>query len=71
MEATKLTPIQQHLLTLFAFDNSEAHLLEMKELLVKHFSQQLDEKLDDLWDKGILDQARLDAINSMDLHSPS
>ena len=29
---------------------------------------ELDERLNELWDAGILDQKKLDEINEMDLH---
>ena len=39
----------------------DMELTEMQNLL--------DKELDERWDNGILDQARLDTINEMDLHS--
>ena len=43
MEATVFNPVQQHLLTMFAFDGSE-------------------ERLNELWDSGVLDQKKLDEL---------
>ena len=48
MEATVLTPVQQHLLKMFAFDDSEALLEEVKRVLMQHFSHKLDQCLDEL-----------------------
>lgn len=68
MEAATLNPVQQHLLKMFAFDSSEDNLREVKEVLTRHFSQKLDNCLDELWDAGVLDQEKLDNLRTTDLH---
>ena len=68
MEATILTPTQQHLLTLFSFNRSEAYAREVQEVLMRHFQEKLDKEADRLWDEGILDQQQLDKIRHEDLH---
>lgn len=69
MEATVFNPVQQHLLTLFAFDGSEERLKEVKEVLFRHFSQKMDQRLDELWDAGVLDQKRLDELRGIHLRT--
>lgn len=69
MEATVFNPVQQHLLALFAFDGSEERLKEVKEVLFRHFSQKMDQRLDELWDAGVLDQKRLDELRGMHLRT--
>lgn len=69
MGATVFNPIQQHLLMMFAHDSSEEHLKEVKDVLVKHFAQKVDERLNRLWDAGILDQKKLDELRGMHLHT--
>lgn len=68
-QAAIFNPVQQHLLKMFAFDGSEARLLEVKTVLANYFRKKADECLDALWDSGVLDQARLEEINKMDLHA--
>lgn len=68
MEATTLNPVQQHLLKMFAFDGSEESLREVKEVLTRHFSEKLDNCLDELWDAGVLNQEKLDLLRTADLH---
>lgn len=68
MEATILTPTQQHLLKLFSFNRSEAYAREVQEVLMRHFQEKLDKEADRLWDEGILDQVQLDQIRHEDLH---
>ena len=65
MAATVLNPVQQHLLKMFAFDGSEERLMEVKEVLTKYFSQKLDDRLNELWDSGILNQEKLDELRLM------
>ena len=67
MEATILTPTQQHLLKLFSFNRSEAYAREVQEVLMRHFQEKLDKEADRLWDEGILDQQQLDKIRHEDV----
>lgn len=62
MAATVFYSVQEHLLRMFAFDGSEERLKEVKEVLTKHFSQKLDDRLNDLWDSGALNQEKLDEL---------
>lgn len=38
-------------------------------VLTKHFQARLDAEADRLWDEGILNQARLDAMRYEDFHA--
>lgn len=69
MAATVFNPVQQHLLTMFAFDGSEERLKEVKAVLFQHFSKKMDERLDELWDAGILDQKKLDELRGKHLRT--
>ena len=69
MAATVLNPVQQHLLKMFAFDGSEERLMEVKEVLTKYFSQKLDDRLNELWDSGILNQEKLDVLRKIDVRT--
>lgn len=69
MQAATLNPTQQHLLKLFSFNNSESYAREIQMVLTQHFQARLDAEADRLWDEGILDQERLDAIRHEDLHA--
>ena len=69
MEATVFNPIQQHLLMMFAYDSTEERLKEVKEVLVKHFAKKVENRFNDLWDAGILNQEKLDEIRGMHLHT--
>ena len=69
MEATVFNPIQQHLLMMFAYDSTEEHLKEVKEVLVKHFAKKVENRFNELWDSGVLNQDKLDEIRGMHLHT--
>ena len=69
MAATVLNPVQQHLLKMFAFDGSDERLMEVKEVLTKYFSQKLDDRLNELWDSGILNQEKLDELRKIDVRT--
>ena len=69
MDLSVLTPAQQHLLKLFSFDNSDSYAREIQEVLMRHFQRKLGMESDRLWDAGVLDQDRLDAIRGGNLHA--
>lgn len=69
METIVFNPIQQHLLMMFAYDSTEEHLKEVKDVLVKHFAQKVEDRFNELWDSGILNQDKLDEIRGMHLHT--
>ena len=62
MASTVLNPIQQHLLMMFAYDSSEEHLREVKEVLTQHFAKKVEERFNELWDAGVLDQNKLGVL---------
>lgn len=53
---------------MFSYDKSQEGLEELKEVLFQYYSKRMNTKLDELWDKGILDQKKLDKIAEMDIH---
>ena len=61
-------PMQIHLLQMFSLDKEEKGLIELKDVLYNYYSKKMNNRLNELWDNGTLDQARLDEINKMDLH---
>ena len=69
MSSTIFNPTQQHLLMMFAYDSSEENLREVKECLTRHFAQKVEERFNELWDAGILDQNKLDELRNMHLHT--
>ena len=54
---------------MFAFDGSEERVIEVKEVLTKYFSQKLDDRLNELWDSGILNQEKLDELRKIDVRT--
>lgn len=68
MEATVFNPIQVHLLKMFALDSTQSGLVELKDVLYRHYSAQMNAQLEEMWQIGELSQERLDEINKMDLH---
>ena len=60
--------MQIALLQMFAINKSERGLTELKQVLYEHYSKRMEQKLDELWDSGVLNQERLDEIGKMDLH---
>ncbi|MDE6379934.1 MAG: hypothetical protein K2L11_05630 [Muribaculaceae bacterium] len=68
MEARALTPVQEELLKMFAFDHSDSFANEIKKVLKNYLLRKIDEETDRLWDEGELDQKVLDELRYEDLH---
>jgi len=68
MEATVLTPTQQHLLKLFSYNKGEEYAREVQTVLTHYFQEKLDREADRLWNEGTLNQERLDELRTEDLH---
>lgn len=68
MEARVLTPVQEDLLKMFAFDHSDSFAIEIKKVLKTYLLKKIDDETTCLWDEGILDQKRLDELRHEDLH---
>ena len=62
MAATVFNPLQIHLLRMFALDKRESGLEELKNVLYRHYSKRMEERLDALWESGALDQKRLESL---------
>ena len=56
MESTVFNPLQIHLLQMFALDKSQNGLNELKDVLYRHYSARMEERLDELWQSGKLNQ---------------
>ena len=69
MSSTVFNPIQQHLLKMFAYDNNVERLTEIKELLTRYYAEKVDQRMNQLWDEGILDQQRLDELRGKHLRT--
>lgn len=69
MKPTVFNPVQQHLLAMFAHDDNMERLTEIKELLTKYFAEKVDNRLNQLWDEGKLDQRKLDDLRGKHLRT--
>jgi len=69
MASTVFNPIQQHLLKMFAYDDNLERLTEIKALLTKYYAEKVDQRMNQLWDEGILDQQRLDELRGKHLRT--
>jgi hypothetical protein len=50
---TPLTNLQLEILKLYSFDLSEAELLDLKNVLARHFANRLTKRVDAIWqEKG-------------------
>ena len=67
-QTTTFNPTQIALLQMFSINKSKRGLEELRQVLYEHYSKRMDDKLDALWDAGILSNERLDEIATMDLH---
>ena len=62
MEARALTPVQEDLLKMFAFDHSDSFAKEIKKVLKNYLLKKIDEETTRLWDEGVFDQKDYDEL---------
>ena len=67
--ATKLNPIQLHLLKLFERFKTEGELNELKTVLSNYYAQKVDEESDKLWDEKHLSDESIDELLNMHLRT--
>lgn len=70
MAATVFNPEQQHLLRMFAYDSSEDHLREIKEVLAAHFARKVDDEMDALYNEGKIDADMIEAWGKEHMRTP-
>lgn len=70
MMATKLNPVQLHLLQLFAHDIRPDELTDIKQLLGDYFVRRADEEMARLQEQKPTTQADLDALLNTHLRTP-
>lgn len=54
---------------MFAYDDNLERLAEIKALLTKYYAEKVDQRMNQLWDEGILDQQRLDELRGKHLRT--
>ena len=64
---THFNPTQLHLLKLFSINKTEEELVELKTALMEYYQKKLDQRLNDLWDKGEITPDKLEEIKAMHL----
>ena len=69
MASTVFNPIQQHLLKMFAYDDNLERLTEIKEVLTKYYAEKVNQRMDQLWNDGTLDQKKLDELRGKHLRT--
>jgi hypothetical protein len=61
MESQKsLSNLQLELLKVFSFDLPEEELIEIKQILARHFADKLSQRIDTIWETEGLDQDAMD-----------
>lgn len=66
---TFFNPVQLHLLKMFAVNGDEHRLNEMKDVLCNYYQQKLDNKLNKLWDEGVITLDKLEEIKHSHLRT--
>ena len=68
MKSEPFNPVQLHLLKMFSKD--ERALEEIRKSLTAYFAQRVEEDMDKLWDEGLWDQDKNEAILKEHLRVP-
>ena len=62
MKSEPFNPVQLHLLKMFSYAKDERALEEIRKSLTAYFAQRVEEDMDKLWDEGLWDQDKNEAI---------
>lgn len=62
METTVFNPTQLYLLQLFSFSTTEVSKRELQDVLTKYYSEKVNKRANELWEKLGLNQQKLDSI---------
>ena len=68
--ATKLNPIQIHLLQMFDRLKSESELQELKGFLTNYYAQKVDRESEKIWDEKGMNDETIDELLNMHLRTP-
>ena len=69
-EIRTFNPVQLHLLKMFSYAKDERALEEIRKSLTAYFAQRVEEDMDKLWDEGLWDQDKNEAILKEHLRVP-
>ena len=70
MKSEPLNPVQLYLLKMFSYAKDERALEEIRKSLTAYFAQRVEEDMDKLWDEGLWDQDKNEAILKEHLRVP-
>ena len=62
MKSEPLNPVQLYLLKMFSYAKDERVLEEIRKSLTAYFAQRVERDMDKLWDEGLWDQDKNEAI---------
>lgn len=65
-----LNQSQIDLMRFISFNRSEEEIHEIRDVLNKYFREKVDNKMKELWDKGIITAEKLEDIKNMHLRTP-
>ena len=70
MKSEPLNPVQLYLLKMFSYAKDERVLEEIRKSLTAYFAQRVERDMDKLWDAGLWDQDKNEAILKEHLRTP-
>ena len=70
MQITALNPIQLHLLRMFSYMNSEAQLIDLKQVLAEYYFNEVEKGMDNLESQGLWGREQSDAVMNEHLRTP-
>ena len=70
MKSEPFNPVQLHLLKMFSYAKDERALEEIRKSLTAYFAQRVGEDMDKLWDVGLWDRHKNEAMLKEHLREP-
>lgn len=70
MKSEPFNPVRLHLLKIFSYVKVECALEEIRKSLAAYFAQRVEEDMDKLWNEGLWDQDKNEAVLKEHLRTP-
>ncbi len=65
-----LNNAQLHLVKLFSFIRTQSAFNELQSVLVQHYAKEIDRQMEDLWNSGKMNAAKMDELRNAHLRTP-
>ena len=67
---TTLSPAQVHILDMMSFVQTPKAIEDLQQVLSDYFAKQIEHDIDQLWDEGVLTEAKVESFRHLHERTP-